>query len=62
MKWSFSFNSFVKFNGKKNWEQQHNCVISEPELKEVCYKGNALNYIQLKIKRAITQDFDTSGS
>ena len=26
--WSFSYNSFVKFHGKKIWEPQNDCVIS----------------------------------
>ena len=34
--WPFSYNSFVKFHGKK-WEPQHDCVITR-----VCYKGTAL--------------------
>ena len=35
IKWSFSYNSFVKFNGKKIWEPQHDHVIS----KSVLIKG-----------------------
>ena len=27
IKWSFSYNSFVKFNGKTFWERQHDCYI-----------------------------------
>ena len=27
--WSFSYNSFVKFYGKKNWEPQHDRGISK---------------------------------
>ena len=27
--WSFSYNTFVKFYGKTNWEPQHNSVISK---------------------------------
>ena len=31
IKWSFSYNSFVKFPGKKkNWEKQHNMLYSSP--------------------------------
>ena len=30
--WSLSFDSFVKFHGKKLWEPQHNCVISKSML------------------------------
>ena len=26
-KWSFSYNSFVKFHGKKIWEPHHDLVI-----------------------------------
>ena len=42
MKWSFSYNSFVKFLAKKIWEQQHNCVNPNPCYSEVCFKGTAL--------------------
>ena len=27
MKWSFSYNSLVKFNGEKTWEPLHDCYI-----------------------------------
>ena len=27
--WSFSFNSFVKFHGKRIWDPQHDRVISQ---------------------------------
>ena len=30
--WSFSYDSFVKFHGKKNWEPQHGNVISKSVL------------------------------
>ena len=30
--WSFSFNSFVKFHGKKNGEPQNDCLISKSVL------------------------------
>ena len=32
IKWSFSYNSFVKFHGTKIWEPQHDHVISNPVL------------------------------
>ena len=32
MKWSFSYNSFVKFHGKKVWEPQHDRIISKSVL------------------------------
>ena len=32
MKWSFSYNSFVKFHGKKSWEPQHVQFISKSML------------------------------
>ena len=31
--WSFSYQSFVKFHSKKNWEPQHDCGISKSMLK-----------------------------
>ena len=30
--WSFSYNSVVKFHGKKDWEPQYDHIISESEL------------------------------
>ena len=33
IKWSFSYNSFVKFHGKIIWLPQHDCVISKSVLK-----------------------------
>ena len=33
IKWSFSYISFVKFHGKKNWEPHHDCVITKSVLK-----------------------------
>ena len=32
IKWSFSYNSFVKFHGTKIWEWQHDRVISNSML------------------------------
>ena len=32
IKWSFSYNSFVKFHGTKNWEPQHDRVLSNSML------------------------------
>ena len=32
IKWSFSYISFVKFHGKKNWELQHDRNISKSML------------------------------
>ena len=32
--WSFSYNSFVKFHGKKNLELQHDCAISKSMLEQ----------------------------
>ena len=29
MLWSFSYNSFVKFHGKKSWQPQHDSVMSK---------------------------------
>ena len=40
--WSFSFNSFVKFHGKKNREH-YNISTVNPCYNEVCYKGTAPN-------------------
>ena len=40
--WSFSYNSFVNFHGTKNWEPEHDCVISNLHYNEVRYKGSAL--------------------
>ena len=40
--WSFSYNSFAKFHGTKNWEPQHDSVISNLCYNEACYKGTAL--------------------
>ena len=37
--WSFFYNFFVKFHGKKNWEPQHDHVISNLCYKEACLKG-----------------------
>ena len=31
-KWPFSYNFFVKFHDKNNWEQRHDCVISKSML------------------------------
>ena len=39
--WSFSYNPFRKFHGKKIWELQHNHVIFMC-YNEVCYKGTPL--------------------
>ena len=33
--WSFSYNSFVKFYSKANWEPPSDCVITNP-----CDKGD----------------------
>ena len=32
IKWPFSYNFFVKFHGTKNWEPQHDRVISNSML------------------------------
>ena len=42
--WSFSYNSFVKFHGKKFGS--HNMTVLYPNLcyNKVCYKGSALYY------------------
>ena len=40
--WSFSYNSFVKFNGKNIWEPQHDCVITSSYYNQVCYVGAVL--------------------
>ena len=42
IKWSFSYNSFVKFHGTKIWEPQHDQVLSNMCYKEACYKGTVL--------------------
>ena len=42
MKWSFSYNSFVKFCGKKSWEPKHDRIQPNSCYNEVCYKGTAL--------------------
>ena len=39
MKWSFSFNSFVKFHSKNFLELQHDCVISRSMLYQCVIKG-----------------------
>ena len=48
-KWSFSYNSFVKFHGKKILEPQHDCVISKSIqcYNEVCYKGTELYHYDM---------------
>ena len=43
IKWSFSYNSFVKFHGKEIWEPQPDRgIYPNPCYNEVCYKGTAL--------------------
>ena len=47
--WSFSYNSFVKLNGKKM--RGHNITMLYPNLcyNEVCYKGTALYHTKKSI-------------
>ena len=45
IKWSFYYNSLVKFHGTKIWEPQHDLI---PCYNEACYKGTVL-YILLQI-------------
>ena len=40
--WSFSYNSFVKFHGKKFGSHNMTVLYSNPCFNEVCYKGTAL--------------------
>ena len=48
MKWSFSYNSFVKFHGKKKYGN-HNTAMLYPNLSyiNVCYKGTAQHSIMV---------------
>ena len=46
IKWSFSYNSFVKFHGKKNWDIT--LLYPNPCYNEVCYKGTALQLPHVK--------------
>ena len=64
IKWSFSYNFFVKFHGEKNWESQHDY----PNLcyNEVCYKGTALcmldnsSFARKPVVRNLNQVIQTS--
>ena len=40
--WSFSYNSFVKFHGKKIWSHNMTVVYTNACFNDVCYKGTAL--------------------
>ena len=42
MKWSFSYDSFVKFHGKKLGSQNMSVLHPNSCYNEVCYKGTAL--------------------
>ena len=46
MKWSFSYNSFIKFHGKKFGSHNMTVLYPNPCFNEVCYKEIAL-YISL---------------
>ena len=50
--WSFSYNSFAKFYGKKIWEKHFDFVISKNLFyNEVYYKGTVLYYVpELKLR------------
>ena len=41
IKWSFSYNSFVKFHGKNIWGHSMTVLYPNPCYREVCYKGTA---------------------
>ena len=51
--WSFSCNSFVKFQGKKMGATTRQCyhVISKSVYNEVCYKETALHLYSIKVYR-----------
>ena len=49
IKWSFSYNSFVKFHGKKFGGHNMTMLYQNPSYNKVCYKGTAV-YIALNIK------------
>ena len=55
--WSFSYNSFVKFNVRKIWEPHHDCIISKSVLLWVCYKRTALLFSMTNIKYLISNNF-----
>ena len=48
MKWSFSYNSFVKFHGKKFGSHNTTMLYPNPCYKKVCYKGTTLYVISTK--------------
>ena len=45
MKWSFSYNSFVKFNSKNFGSNNMTMLYPIPCYNDVCYKGTAPYYI-----------------
>ena len=53
MKWSFSYNSFVKFHGKK-WEPQHDCVSNQDKLISFIFK-TAMRLVQIPCSPFIMQ-------
>ena len=53
MQWSFSYNSFVKFHGKKIWEPQHDHVIFKSLLYRVFYKSSALYFSGHQLKEQL---------
>ena len=61
IKWSFSYNFFVKFHGEKKWESQHDRVISKSVFNNVCYKGAALymlDYISSFARKPVIRILD----
>ena len=58
--WSFSYNSFVKFHGKKIWEPQHDIVISKSMLQmRSVIKGLHCTFIWKSIKEASSNIADS---
>ena len=49
--WSFSYNSFAKFNGKKIGSHTMYVLYPNPKCYEVFYKGTALYYNKTYVKR-----------